>query len=131
MAICSINICNAKHKYKKLHHNHHPERIHCFSEEELENSPTEVVNHFVGSKMHWDRNLSVQLVQNLEDTEKRSKRRRRASDATCPEMKTLVKGETLNERSISPWTYRYVPSTYFNINPVQKHDLYGECFKVL
>ncbi|KAG9463611.1 interleukin-17C [Eleutherodactylus coqui] len=108
LAVCSIHICNAKHsKSKNHHHGHHnPENTYCFSEEDLEDSPSMVVNHFVSSKMHWDRYSAVNMVPRLEEAERRSQRRRRASGDTCPQMNTLEQGKALNERSISPWTYR-------------------------
>ncbi|XP_040294966.1 interleukin-17C-like [Bufo bufo] len=56
--------------------------------------------------MHWDRYSAVNLVSKLEKNERRRKRRRRARQPTCPSINTLKKGLALNERSISPWTYR-------------------------
>ncbi|XP_069595482.1 interleukin-17C [Ranitomeya imitator] len=113
LAVCSITVCCAKHsKSKKHQHNHHhnhhaqPESSYCFSDEDLEDKTSEVLNHFVSGKMRWDRYTAVNMVPHLENSESRRKRRRRASQATCPELKTLQKGLTTNERSISPWTYR-------------------------
>ncbi|CAN2390006.1 interleukin-17C, partial [Pristimantis euphronides] len=108
LAVCFINICNAKNVWAKNHRhgNHHPDSSHCFSKEELENSPSKVVSHFVGSKMHWNRYSAVELVTKLEETERRRKRRKRAPEVTCPQFTTLQRGEGMNERSISPWNYR-------------------------
>ncbi|KAM4017371.1 interleukin-17C [Anomaloglossus baeobatrachus] len=101
LAVCSITLCYAK--AKKHHHNHH---IHCFSDNELENSPSEVVHHFVSGKMRWDTYTAVNMVRHLEDSERRRKRRKRTPAATCPKLEKLKTGTSLNERSISPWTYR-------------------------
>ncbi|XP_069824696.1 interleukin-17C [Dendropsophus ebraccatus] len=109
LAVFSVGVCHAKHKPKKHPHHHshrNPESIYCFSENDLENSPSEVVGHFVSSKMHWDRYPAVNLVNNIEDIERRRKRRKRTPEATCPQYSTLERGQSLNERSISPWTYR-------------------------
>ncbi|XP_056381556.1 interleukin-17C [Hyla sarda] len=107
LSVCSVSVCYAKHKFNKHHPvRHHPESIYCFSEEELESSPSEVVNHFVSSKMRWDKYSAVNIVNHLESAERRRKRRRRASVDSCPDFMTLESGQAMNERSISPWTYR-------------------------
>ncbi|XP_040264996.1 interleukin-17C [Bufo bufo] len=104
LAVWSINICCAKHA-KHRNQNHNQDSVYCFSEEELENTPSKVLHHFVSSKMHWERYSAVNLVSTLEENESRRKRRRRTPQPTC-HMSTLKKGHALNERSISPWTYR-------------------------
>ncbi|XP_073516037.1 interleukin-17C [Phyllobates terribilis] len=109
VAVCSITVCYSKPKKHQHnhHHNHHNqlESSYCFSDEDLEGSTSEVLNHFVSGKMRWDRYTAVNMVSHLENSERR-KRRRRASEGTCPDLKTLEKGLTPNQRSISPWTYR-------------------------
>nr|KAG8542736.1 hypothetical protein GDO81_026182 [Engystomops pustulosus] len=107
LAIFFLGTCYAKkHIPHKQHHRHNNQDSYCFSHEDLENSPLEVVNHFVSNKVHWERYSAVNLVPELEDIESRRKRRRRDSADNCPDMNVLLKGRALNERSISPWSYR-------------------------
>nr|DBA16733.1 TPA: hypothetical protein GDO54_002275 [Pyxicephalus adspersus] len=79
---------------------------YCFSEQELAESSEKVVQHFVGHRMDWKYYSSVQLVTEMENIEKRRKRRKRTPNSSCPNYETISQGNDTNERSISPWRYR-------------------------
>ncbi|MEE6500461.1 hypothetical protein FKM82_003790 [Ascaphus truei] len=88
------------------HHNHQHQHL-CFTQEQLEIVSPELLQPFVGRNMHWERYPAVSLVHKLEENKDR-RRRRREPERVCPNLKSSSSSDSvpLNERSISPWSYR-------------------------
>uniref|UniRef100_H3AFQ3 Interleukin 17C n=1 Tax=Latimeria chalumnae TaxID=7897 RepID=H3AFQ3_LATCH len=78
----------------------------CFPMNEVEGNE-KLVHHFVGKHVRWDRYPSVFLVQQLEENESDSRRKRRHHRHGCPVLRLQnVSASDYSQRSISPWRYR-------------------------
>lgn len=85
--------------------------MHCYSAGELQDG--EAPAHFISRSLRWDHYVPVQLVPQLErlqDEARRRRRRRHHRERACPalQLRAGLRSEP-NERSISPWRYRWVP----------------------
>ncbi|XP_029464496.1 interleukin-17C [Rhinatrema bivittatum] len=101
-----LGACQAQ---KRLKHGG-PQQHHqlCFSPEELQEGSGDVLQHFVGRNLRWDKFSSVTLVEHLEAAQReRGRRQRRHQEQGCPNLQ-LPSGSRaeLSQRSISPWRYR-------------------------
>ncbi|XP_040185304.1 interleukin-17C [Rana temporaria] len=103
LAVISASYCYASRHLRGSHKSH--ELANCFSDQDLAESGEKVAQRFVGHRMDWNKYSSVKLVEQLENPEKR-KRRKRNPQVSCPNYEVISKGIDISERSISPWTYR-------------------------
>ncbi|XP_030058604.1 interleukin-17C [Microcaecilia unicolor] len=81
----------------------------CFSQEELQEGSRDILQHFVGKNLRWEKYSSVTLVEHLEtlQTQDRRRRRKRHQAHGCPDLQLRSPSRAdHHERSISPWRYR-------------------------
>nr|XP_033799248.1 interleukin-17C [Geotrypetes seraphini] len=105
LLLAYLGTCQASKKHKA----EDPPHQLCFSQEELQGGSRDILQHFVGKNLRWDRYSSVTLVKHLEALQKESRQRRqkRHQGQGCPNLQIQPSSRSdYNERSISPWRYR-------------------------
>ncbi|XP_053126447.1 interleukin-17C [Hemicordylus capensis] len=86
-------------------HRRHHQQQNCFSPQDLQGGG--VPTKFLSKTARWERHTPVQLVPYVKGEQAGRQRHRRHNEDRCPNLQNsdTLRGD-INERAISPWTYR-------------------------